>query len=91
MAKGMLTTAAGIGRRRGRIDCPSYSSQGPETGTKRGTAGNWGTADRDLRSLKLGVDSRLWPYPVVHSVRSSQRNIVYVLHAGAIVLRISPL
>src|SRR5262245_28453380 len=28
MAMGMLTTAAGIGRRRGPIDCPSYSSQG---------------------------------------------------------------
>ena len=54
MAKGMLTTAAGIGRRRGRIDCPSYSSQGPETGTKRGTAGNWGTADRDFEVAKAG-------------------------------------
>src|SRR5215813_8935031 len=59
MAMGMLTTAAGIGRRRGPIDCPSYSSQGRKLARNAAWPEIWGTADRDLRSRKPGVDSRL--------------------------------
>jgi len=52
MAMGMLTTAAGIGRRRGPIDCPSYSSQGRKLARNAACPEIWGTADRDLRSRK---------------------------------------